>query len=321
MKLIQTWDKTFPLDKTIKHHKVTFKNHFGIILAADMYEPKDYQGQLPAIAVCGPYGAVKEQCSGLYAMEMCKRGFITIAFDPSYTGESSGNPRFISSPDINTEDYQAAVDYLRSLNNVDKNKISIIGICGWGGIAVNAAAIDPRIKVTVASTLYDMTRIAGNGYNDSQDSAELRYEQRKNLSLARDKDYHNNTYELAGGVVDPLPTDAPQFIKDYYAYYKTPRGYHKRSLNSNQGWCIQNNTSWLNARFMHYVNEIRNAVLIIHGTNAHSYYMGKDVYDKLKGDNKKMINVEGATHCDLYDQVDIIPFDEIETFIKDNINR
>lgn len=319
MEIEKIWDKTFSLDKRINHHKVTFKNHFGITLVADMYEPKDYQGQLPAIAVCGPYGAVKEQCSGLYAMEMSKRGFITIAFDPSYTGESSGNPRYISSPDINTEDYQAAVDYLRSLNNVDKEKISIIGICGWGGIAVNAAAIDPRIKVTVASTLYDMTRIAGNGYNDVEDNEESRYEQRKKLVLARDKDYKNNNYDLAGGVIDPLPLDAPQFIKDYHAYYKTKRGYHKRSLNSNNGWCIQNNTSWLNARFMYYASEIKSAVLVVHGTNAHSYYMGKDVYKMLKGNNKKMLSIEGATHCDLYDQLSIIPFDEIEKFIKDNI--
>ena len=322
LNLVQEWDKTFPKSEEVNHRKVTFKNHFGITLAADMYEPKNYDGKLPAIAVSGPYGAVKEQSSGLYAQEMAKRGFLTIAFDPSYTGESSGMPRYISSPDINTEDFQASVDYLRSLENVDKEKIGIIGICGWGGIAINTAAIDTRIKATVASTMYDMTRISGNGYFDEQDNEEARYNMRVSINNQRDEDYKNDNYQLAGGVVDPLPEDAPFFVKDYYSYYKTPRGYHKRSLNSNGGWCTQNNTSWMNTRFLHYSNEIRSAVMVVHGDKAHSYYFGKDAYNNMIKDNKYkenkvMLSIPEAVHTDLYDKVDIIPFDKIEKFFRE----
>ena len=322
LNLVQEWDKTFPKSEEVNHRKVTFKNHFGITLAADMYEPKNYDGKLPAIAVSGPYGAVKEQSSGLYAQEMAKKGFLTIAFDPSYTGESSGMPRDISSPDINTEDFQASVDYLRSLENVDKEKIGIIGICGWGGIAINTAAIDTRIKATVASTMYDMTRISGNGYFDEQDNEEARYNMRVSINNQRDEDYKNNNYQLAGGVVDPLPEDAPFFVKDYYSYYKTPRGYHKRSLNSNGGWCTQNNTSWMNTRFLHYSNEIRSAVMVVHVDKAHSYYFVKDAYNNMIKDNKYkenkvMLSIPEAVHTDLYDKVDIIPFDKIEKFFRE----
>lgn len=300
---------------------MTFHNHFGITLVADMYTPKNASGKLPAFAVSGPFGAVKEQSSGLYAQEMAERGFLTIAFDPSYTGESAGFPRYMQSPDVNTEDFQAAVDYLSTLENVDADKIGIIGICGWGGIALNAAAIDPRIKVTVVSTMYDMSRVTGNGYFDASDNEESRYQMRLALANQRTEDYKNDSYKLAGGVVDPLPEDAPQFVKDYYAYYKQPRGYHARSLNSNNGWAIQSNTSLLNTRSLYYTNEIRNAVLVVHGDKAHSYYMGKDAFEKLTGDNKKMISVAGASHCDLYDQKDIIPFDDIENFINENLSK
>ncbi len=319
--LTQEWDKVFPKSDKVDHKKVTFHNHFGITLVADMYTPKNASGKLPALAVSGPFGAVKEQSSGLYAQEMAERGFLTIAFDPSYTGESAGFPRYMQSPDVNTEDFQAAVDYLSTLENVDADKISIIGICGWGGIALNAAAIDPRIKVTVASTMYDLSRVAGNGYFDASDNEESRYQMRLALANQRTEDYKNNSYKLAGGVVDPLPEDAPQFVKDYYAYYKQPRGYHARSLNSNNGWAIQSNTSLLNTRSLYYTNEIRNAVLVVHGDKAHSYYMGKDAFEKLTGDNKKMISVAGASHCDLYDQKDIIPFDDIENFINENLSK
>jgi len=317
--LSQEWDKTFPKSDKVEHQKVTFSNHFGITLAADMYTPKGASGKLPALAVSGPFGAVKEQSSGLYAQEMADRGFLTIAFDPSFTGESGGAPRYMQSPDINTEDFQAAIDFLITQDNVDEEKIGIIGICGWGGIAINAAAIDTRIKVTVSSTMYDMSRVAGNGYFDSADNEEARYNQRLALSNQRTADAKSGEFALAGGVVDPLPDDAPGFVKDYYAYYKQPRGYHARSLNSNNGWTIQSNTSFANTRFMHYADEIRNAVLIVHGDAAHSYYLGKDAFAKLTGDNKKMITVEGASHTDLYDQKDIIPFDAIEDFIKDNM--
>lgn len=319
--LTQEWDKVFPKSDKVDHKKVTFHNHFGITLVADMYTPKNASGKLPALAVSGPFGAVKEQSSGLYAQEMAERGFLTIAFDPSYTGESAGFPRYMQSPDVNTEDFQAAVDYLSTLENVDADKIGIIGICGWGGIALNAAAIDPRIKVTVASTMYDLSRVAGNGYFDASDNEESRYQMRLALANQRTEDYKNDSYKLAGGVVDPLPEDAPQFVKDYYAYYKQPRGYHARSLNSNNGWAIQSNTSLLNTRSLYYTNEIRNAVLVVHGDKAHSYYMGKDAFEKLTGDNKKMISVAGASHCDLYDQKDIIPFDDIENFINENLSK
>ncbi|MEX2803775.1 alpha/beta hydrolase [Streptococcus sp. H31] len=319
LQLTQEWDKVFPKSDKVDHQKVTFHNHFGITLAADMYKPKNVQGKLPALAVAGPFGAVKEQSSGLYAQEMAERGYLTIAFDPSYTGESGGFPRYMQSPDINTEDFQAAVDFLSTLDEADSEKIGIIGVCGWGGIALNAAAIDSRIKVTVVSTMYDMSRVAGNGYNDAADNEAARYEQRLALSNQRTEDYKTGTYKLAGGVVDPLPEDAPQFIKDYYAYYKQPRGYHSRSVNSNDGWAVQSNTSFANTRFLYYTDEIRNAVLLVHGDAAHSYYMGKDAFAKLKGENKQMITVSGANHCDLYDQKDKIPFTEIEAFIKKNI--
>ena len=324
LNLVKEWDKTFELSDKVNHKKITFKNHFGITLVADMYEPKEHEGLCSAIAVSGPYGAVKEQCSGLYAMKMAERGFLTIAFDPSYTGESSGIPRYMSSPDINTEDFSAAVDYLRSLDNVDKERIAIIGICGWGGIALNAAAIDPRIKVTIASTMYDMTRVSANGYFDESDNEETRYEMRVNIVSQRDEDYKTKEYKLAGGCLElPVPEDAPFFVKDYSEYYKG-RAYHKRSLNSNGGWAIQNNTSWLNAKFLQYTNEIRNAVMIIHGDKAHSYYFGKDAFEFMIKDskyasNKVLETIPGAVHTDLYDNLDVIPFDKIEIFIKDNI--
>ncbi len=322
--LEKEWDKVFPQSDKVDHKKVTFKNHFGITLAADMYIPKNVDGKLPALAVSGPYGAVKEQSSGLYAQEMAERGFLTIAFDPSFTGESGGSPRYMTSYDINVEDFQSAVDYLISLDNVDSEKIGIIGICGWGGMALQTACIDTRIKATICSTMYDMSRVAGNGYNDSQDNEESRYQMRINLSNQRNADYKSGEYALAGGVVDPLPEDAPQFIKDYYAYYKTPRGYHNRSLNSNGGWAIQTNTSMMNVRLFHYSNEIRNAVMIVHGENAHSCYMGKDAYANMIKDskytnNKELVIVPNATHCDLYDQKYKIPFDKIEKFLKDNL--
>ena len=324
LNLVQEWDKVFPQSDKVDHKKVTFKNHFGITLAADMYIPKKAEGKLPAIAVSGPYGAVKEQSSGLYAQEMAERGFLTIAFDPSFTGESGGTPRYMTSYDINVEDFQSAVDYLIGLDNVDSERVGIIGICGWGGMALQTACIDTRIKATICSTMYDMSRVAGNGYNDEQDNEEARYNQRVALNNVRNEDYKNGEYALAGGVVDPLPEDAPQFIKDYYAYYKTPRGYHKRSLNSNGGWAVQTNTSMMNVRLFHYSNEIRNAVMIVHGENAHSCYMGKDAYANMIKDskytnNKELVIVPNATHCDLYDQKDKIPFDKIEKFLKDNL--
>ena len=313
------WDKVFALDETVAHEKVTFTNHFGITLVADLYKPKNASGKLPALAVAGPFGAVKEQSSGLYAQEMAKRGYLAIAFDPSYTGESGGFPRYMQSPDINTEDLQAAVDYLVTNDQVDADRVGIIGICGWGGIALNTAAIDPRIKVSVISTMYDMSRIAGNGYFDEADNEEVRYQNRLALANQRTTDAKAGSYALAGGVPDQLPEEAPYFVKDYFAYYKQPRGYHARSLNSNGGWAIQSNTSFANTRFLHYINEIRNAVLIVHGDKAHSYYMGKEAYEQLTGDNKKLITVEGASHTDLYDQLDIIPLDAIDAFIKENM--
>ena len=322
--LNQEWDKVFPKSEKVEHKKVSFKNHFGIKIVADMYEPKEYNGLLPAIAVSGPFGAVKEQSSGLYAQEMAERGFLTIAFDPSYTGESSGEPRYMNSPDINVEDFQSAVDFLSNLENVDSEKISIIGICGWGGMALQTACIDTRIKVTIVSTMYDMSRVAGNGYFDEQDNEEARYNQRVSLNKQRTEDFKLGKYKLGGGVIDPLPEDAPQFVKDYYAYYKTSRGYHKRSLNSNGGWNVTAGTSLLNTRLFTYSNEIRNAVMIVHGENAHSCYMGKDAYNNMIKDskyteNKELVIVPNATHCDLYDQKDKIPFDKIETFIRENL--
>ena len=324
LNLVEEWDKVFPQSDKVNHKKVTFENHFGITLVADMYEPKKHEGKLPALAISGPYGAVKEQASGLYAQEMAERGFLTIAFDPSFTGESGGNPRYMTSFDINVEDFQSAVDYLISLDNVDSEKIGIIGICGWGGMALQTACIDTRIKVTIVSTMYDISRVRTNGYNDAQDNEEARYQQRKQLSKQRNEDYENGMYALAGGVVDPLPEDAPGFVKDYYMYYKTPRGYHKRSLNSNDGWAIQTNTSTLNVRLLHYSNEIRSAVMIVHGEKAHSCYMGKDAYknmikDSKYIDNKELVIIPEATHTDLYDQKDKIPFDKIERFLGDNL--
>ncbi|WP_420323945.1 alpha/beta hydrolase [Lactobacillus equicursoris] len=319
LKLTQEWDKVFPKSDKVDHKKVTFVNHFGITLAADMYTPKNATEKLPAIAVSGPFGAVKEQSSGLYAQEMAERGFLSIAFDPSFTGESGGNVRAVNSPDINVEDFQAAVDFLSVQDNVDPERIGIIGICGWGGMALQTAAIDTRIKATVTSTMYDMSRVTGNGYFDADDNEEARHKMRVALNKQRTADYKAGSYAKAGGVVDPLPADAPKFVKDYYAYYKTPRGYHKRSLNSNDGWNVTAATSLLNMRLLTYSNEIRNAVLMIHGDQAHSCYMSKDAYanmikDNKYTDNKELLLIPGASHTDLYDQKDIIPFDKMEAF-------
>lgn len=316
LNLTQEWDKVFPKSEKVNHRKVTFHNRYGITLAADLYEPKDAEGKLPAIAVSGPFGAVKEQASGLYAQTMAERGFLTIAFDPSYTGQSSGEPRYVASPDINTEDFSAAVDFLSVQDNVDPERIGIIGICGWGGMALNAAANDPRIKTTVTSTMYDMSRVNAQGYFDSMD-ADARYELRKTLNAQRITDYKNGTYERAGGVVDPLPDDAPFYVKDYYDYYKTERGYHKRSLNSNDGWNTTSALSFMNMPILSYSDEIRNAVLIIHGEKAHSCYFSKDAFKKLKGDNKELMIIPDAVHTDLYDQTDIIPFDKMEEFFQE----
>lgn len=311
--LVNEWDKTFPKSEKINHRKITFHNRYGITLAADLYEPKEYEGKLPAIAVCGPFGAVKEQCSGLYAQTLAERGFLTIAFDPSFTGESGGIPRYVASADINTEDFSAAVDYLSVQENVDAGRIGILGICGWGGMAINAAAIDTRIKVTVASTMYDMSRVNANGYFDVT-STDERYELRTKLNAQRIEDYESSEYQLGGGVVDPLPDEAPFFVKDYYDYYKTDRGYHKRSLNSNGGWNMTSALSFMNMPILSYADEIRNAVLIIHGEKAHSKYFSEDAFKKLKGDNKELMIIPDAVHTDLYDQVDIIPFDKIVDF-------
>ena len=308
------WDKVFPQSNKVSHSKVTFTNRYGITLAADMYVPKNAEGKLLAIAVSGPFGAVKEQSSGLYAQTLAERGFLTIAFDPSFTGESSGEPRYVASPDINTEDFCAAVDFLSTLEQADSSRIGILGICGWGGMAVNAAAIDTRIKATVAATMYDMSRVTANGYFDSADNEPSRHALRKSLSEQRTEDYSNGSYALAGGVVDPLPEDAPQFVKDYYAYYKTPRGYHSRSLNSNGGWNKTSSLSFLNMPLMTYAGEIRSAVLLIHGEKAHSRYFSEDTFKKLKGDNKELMIIPGASHVDLYDNLDKIPFDKITSF-------
>ena len=314
--LTNEWDKTFPKSQKVDHCKITFHNRYGITLAADMYTPKDVKGKMPAIAVSGPFGAVKEQSSGLYAQTMAERGFLTIAFDPSFTGESGGMPRYVASPDINTEDFQAAVDFLSVQENVDPEKIGIIGICGWGGMALNAAAIDTRIKATVAVTMYDMTRVNAKGYFDSEDSEEARHEKRVALNNQRTMDYKNGSYERAGGVIDSLPDDAPFFVKDYYDYYKTSRGYHKRSLNSNGGWNITSTLSFLNMPILSYSDEIRSAVLLVHGEKAHSCYFSKDAFAKLTGDNKELMIIPGAVHTDLYDRTDIIPFDKITEFLR-----
>lgn len=313
LELTQEWDKVFPQSDKVEHSKVTFTNRYGITLAADMYIPKNAEGKLPAIAVSGPFGAVKEQASGLYAQALAERGFLTIAFDPSYTGESGGHPRYVASPDINTEDFCAAVDFLSTCERADAERIGILGICGWGGMAVNAAAIDTRIKATVAATMYDMSRVTASGYFDSMDE-DARYELRKQLNAQRTEDYRSGTYALAGGVADPLPDDAPQFVKDYHAYYKTPRGYHKRSLNSNGGWNRTSSLSFLNMPILAYAGEIRSAVLLVHGEKAHSRYFSEDTFKKLKGDNKELLIVPGASHTDLYDNFDKIPFDRIAGF-------
>ena len=317
LNLTQEWDKTFPQSDKVNHSKITFHNRYGITLAADLYMPKNATGKLPAIAVSGPFGAVKEQASGLYAQELAKRGFLTIAFDPSFTGESGGQPRYVASPDINTEDFSAAVDYLSTRDDVNPEQIGILGICGWGGLAINAAAIDTRIKATVAATMYDISRCTANGYFDAADNADTRYGMRQMLNAQRTEDYKNGTYALAGGVVDPLPADAPQFVKDYHAYYKTKRGYHKRSLNSNGGWNKTSNLAFHNAPILAYSDEIRSAVLVVHGEKAHSRYMGEDAFKKLKGGNKELLIVPGACHTDLYDNFDKIPFDRIEAFYKE----
>lgn len=310
----QDSDRTFPVSDKVTVGSVRFKNRFGITLAADLYKPKQAEGKLPAIAVSGPFGAVKEQSSGLYAQTMAERGFLAIAFDPSYTGESSGEPRYVASPDINTEDFSAAVDFLSIREDVDPERIGIIGICGWGGMALNAAAIDTRIKATVTVTMYDMSRVNANGYFDAMD-ADARYELRKKLNAQRTIDARNGSYALAGGVVDPLPEDAPQFVKDYYDYYKTKRGYHKRSLNSNNGWNVTSSLSFINTPLLTYSDEIRSAVLMIHGEKAHSRYFSEDAFKKLKGDNKELLIISGASHVDLYDnQAGVIPFDKIERF-------
>lgn len=312
--LTEGWDKVFPKSDKVDHKKVTFVNRYGITLAADMYTPKSYQGKLPAIAVSGPFGAVKEQSSGLYAQQLAERGYLTIAFDPSFTGESGGMPRRVASPDINTEDFSAAVDFLAVQPNVDAERIGILGVCGWGGIAIQAAINDPRIKATVASTMYDMTRVSANGYFDSENTKEQRNAKRAELAKQRTEDYQKGNYTRAGGVIDPLPEDAPQFVKDYHAYYKTPRGFHPRSGNSTDGWNVTSVLPFINFKFFEYADELDSAVLIVHGDQAHSYYFGKDTFAKLKGDNKQMLSIKGATHCDLYDRVDIIPFDEIAAF-------
>ena len=317
LELVKEWDKVFPQSNKVVHEKVTFRNRYGITLVADMYIPKNAKGKLAAIAMSGPFGAVKEQSSGLYAQTLAERGFLTIAFDPSYTGESGGQPRYVASPDINREDFCAAVDFLSTLDDVDPERIGILGICGWGGMALNAAAMDTRIKAMVTSTMYDMSRVNANGYFDAMD-ADQRYELRRQLNAQRTLDAKKGTYELAGGVVDPLPDDAPQFVKDYYAYYKTPRGYHKRSLNSNNGWNKTSSLSFINMPLLAYSDEIRNAVLMIHGEKAHSRYFSEDAFKKLKGDNKELLIIPGASHVDLYDnQANVIPFDKIESFFRE----
>ena len=326
LNLTREWDKTFPKSGKVNHSKVTFVNRYGITLAADLYEPKNKSSKLPAIAVCGPFGAVKEQCSGLYAQTMAERGFLTIAFDPSFTGESGGKPRYMASPDINTEDFQAAVDFLSVQENVDPERIGIIGICGWGGMALNVAALDTRIKATAVMTMYDMARVNAKGYFDAADSEEQRYEMKKSLNAQRIADYRNGEYKLGGGVVDPLPEDAPFFVKDYYDDYKTPRGYHPRSLNSNGGWNVTGCMSFLNQPILQYSNEIRSAVLIVHGEKAHSCYFGKDAYvdmtrESKYTDNKELLIIPDAVHTDLYDGggKGAIPFDKLESFFAENL--
>lgn len=319
--LTQEWDKLFPQNDKVDHKKVTFHNRYGITLAADLYAPKNAAGKLPAIAVSGPFGAVKEQSSGLYAQTMAQLGFLTIAFDPSFTGESGGSPRYVASPDINTEDFCAAVDFLSVQENVDPDRIGIIGICGWGGMAINAAAMDTRIKATAAMTMYDMTRVNANGYFDSENTADARYTKKQALNAQRTKDYKNGSSALAGGVVDPLPEEAPQFVKDYYGYYKTRRGYHPRSLNSNSGWNVTSSLSFMNMPILQYAGEIRSAVLLVHGEDAHSRYFSESAYEKLTGDNKELMIIPGANHVDLYDNLAVIPFEKLRCFFEEYLRK
>ena len=316
LNLAQEWDKVFPQSDKVNHSKITFHNRYGVTLAADLYVPKNAEGKLPAIAMSGPYGAVKEQVSGLYAQTLAERGFITIAFDPSFTGESGGEPRSVSSPDINTEDFCAAVDYLSNRPDVDPERIGILGVCGFGGFAVNAAAIDTRIKATVAVTMYDMTRVSAKGYFDANDNADARYEMKRQLNAQRTEDYRNGTYAHAGGNPETAPADAPQFVKDYVDFYKTKRGYHPRSLGSNEGFNTTSVLSLINMPILAYASEIRSAVMLVHGEKAHSRYFSEDVYKKLTGDNKELLIVPDAVHTDLYDHTDVIPFDKIESFYR-----
>lgn len=316
--LTDTWDKTFPKSDKVDHEKVTFHNRYGITLAADLYMPKNRNGRMAALAVAGPFGAVKEQASGLYAQKLAEMGFLTIAFDPSFIGESGGRARNVASPDINTEDFSAAVDYLSNRSDVNPDKIGIVGICGFGGMAINAAAMDTRIKATVTSTMYDMSRVIANGYFDYEKDGDTlkkeRMDRRKALNQQRTEDYKNGSYKRDGGVVDPLPADAPQFVKDYYDYYKTKRGYHPRSLNSNDGWNVTSVLSFTNMPLLAYADEIESPVLIIHGEKAHSRYFSEDAFKKLKGNNKELLIIPGANHTDLYDNMNKIPFDKIAAF-------
>ncbi|RHQ21318.1 alpha/beta hydrolase [Clostridium sp. AM48-13] len=316
LSLTQEWDKVFPKNDKVDHKKVTFHNRYGITLAADMFTPKSVVGKLPAIAVSGPFGAVKEQSSGLYAQKMAEYGFLTVAFDPSFTGESGGSPRYVASPDINTEDFCAAVDFLSVQENIDTDRIGIIGICGWGGMAINAAAQDTRIKATAAMTMYDMTRVNANGYFDNENTPEARFAKKLAMNTQRTEDYKNGSYTLAGGVIDPLPDNAPQFVKDYYAYYKTERGYHPRSLNSNNGWNVTSPLSFMNMPILQYAAEIRSAVLLVHGEKAHSRYFSEGAYEKMAGDNKELLIIPGASHVDLYDNLDVIPFEKLNSFFN-----
>ena len=316
LSLTQEWDKVFPQSNLINHKKITFYNRYGIMLAADMYIPQNTSGKLPAIAISGPFGAVKEQSSGLYAQKMAEYGFLTIAFDPSFTGESGGSPRYVASPDINTEDFCAAVDFLSIQENIDPERIGIIGICGWGGMAINAAAQDTRIKATAAMTMYDMTRVNANGYFDNENTPEARFAKKLAMNTQRTEDYKNGSYALAGGVIDPLSDNAPQFVKDYYAYYKTERGYHPRSLNSNNGWNVTSPLSFMNMPILQYAAEIRSAVLLVHGEKAHSRYFSEGAYEKMTGDNKELLIIPGASHVDLYDNLDVIPFEKLNSFFN-----
>ena len=316
LSLTQEWDKVFPKNDKVDHKKVTFHNRYGITLAADMFTPKSVVGKLPAIAVSGPFGTVKEQSSGLYAQKMAEYGFLTIAFDPSFTGESGGSPRYVASPDINTEDFCAAVDFLSVQEDVDSERIGIIGICGWGGMAINAAAQDTRIKATASMTMYDMTRVNANGYFDNENTPEARFAKKLAMNTQRTEDYKNGSYSLAGGVVGPLPDNAPQFVKDYYAYYKTERGYHPRSLNSNNGWNVTSPLSFMNMPILQYAAEIRSAVLLVHGEKAHSRYFSEGAYEKMAGDNKELLIIPGASHVDLYGNLDVIPFEKLNSFFN-----